>query len=173
LNGPSAWALGYARQADADFRAWEFYEGHWEAVVADCHKLLFLQMACEKLCKAHLIQAGASPDSLQASHGYVGKPLPNIVRQQIIYLKQNLNGMQGVLTMVRHLAREIELLNPAVKRGGSRPDNCEYPWEFGGRVISPLDWDFAPLRLCTEPAGRTFVKLLRGAIDGLLLELEG
>jgi len=50
------WANGFARQADADFRAWELYELHPEALAERCHKLLFLQMACEKLCKAHMIR---------------------------------------------------------------------------------------------------------------------
>jgi hypothetical protein len=83
-------------------------------------------------------------------------------------MKQNIIGMQGVLTQVRHLANEIELLNPAVRRDGRRPDNCEYPWETGDRVISPLDWSFHPLRLCTAPAGRTFLKLLRESINRIL-----
>ena len=49
MSEPADWALGYAQQANADFRAWELYEQHPEAVAAECHKLLFLQMACEKL----------------------------------------------------------------------------------------------------------------------------
>src|SRR5947209_20358055 len=81
---PAEWVKAYARQADADFRAWELSERHPEAVAAECHKLLFLQMACEKLCKAYLIRAGAQPDDLQTSHGYTAKHLPNVIRQQII-----------------------------------------------------------------------------------------
>ncbi|MGP0063486.1 MAG: hypothetical protein ACLQGP_07810 [Isosphaeraceae bacterium] len=39
-----------------------------------------------------------------------------------------------------YLAREIEVLAPAVKRGGQRPDNCEYPWEDdAGTLHVPLD----------------------------------
>src|SRR5437588_28014 len=70
MSEPADWALAYARQAKADFRAWELYEQHPEAVAAGCHKLLFLQMACEKLCKAYLIRAGTPPAALQTSHGY-------------------------------------------------------------------------------------------------------
>ena len=64
MNEPTDWALGYAQQANADFRAWELYEQHPEAVAAECHKLLFLQMACEKLCKAHLIRGGTPVEVL-------------------------------------------------------------------------------------------------------------
>ncbi|MGZ3385361.1 MAG: hypothetical protein ACXWNF_10690 [Isosphaeraceae bacterium] len=150
MNEPTDWALGYAQQANADFRAWELYEQHPEAVAAECHKLLFLQMACEKLCKAHLIRGGTPVEVLQSSHGYVAKQLPTVIKRQIILMRQNLNGMQGVLTLVRHLAEEIDVLNPSVRRDGRRPDNCEYPWEAGGQVVSPLNWSFHPLRLCTR-----------------------
>jgi hypothetical protein len=79
--------------------------------------------------------------------------------------------MRGVLTLVRHLAGEIEVLNPAVRRDENRPDNCEYPWEAGDQVISPLDWTFPPLRLVTVPGGPMFIKLLKGAIDRIIGEL--
>jgi hypothetical protein len=172
MSEPADWALTYARQANADFRAWELYEQHPEVVAAECHKLLFLQIACEKLCKAYLIRTGSPPEALQASHGYIANPLPIVIRQQIIDSGQSPNGMQGVLTLVRHLAREIEVLNPVVRRDGLRPDNCKYPWEAGGQVISPLDWSFHPLRLIAVRGGPTFIKLLKGAIDRIIHELE-
>lgn len=172
MSEPTAWAIAYARQAEADFRAWELYEEHPKAVAAECHKLLFLQMACEKLCKAHLIRSGTSPETLQDSHGYIANPLPIVIKQQILAMGQNPKKMQSVLNQVRHLAEEIEVLNPAVRRNGQRPDNCEYPWEAGEQLRSPLDWTFHPLRLVDAPAGRTFRKLLRGAIDRILNELE-
>ncbi len=172
MSEPADWALAYAHQANADFRAWELYEQHPEAVAAECDKLLFLQMACEKPCKAYLIRSGTPTEVLQASHGYIANPLRIVIRQQINHMRQSLNGMQGVLTLVRHLAEEIELLNPAVVRDGRRPDNCEYPWEAGDQVVSPLNWSFPPLRLCNVPAGRIFIKLLRGAIDRIIDELE-
>src|SRR4051794_10294354 len=155
MSEPADWALAFARQGDADFRAWELYERHPEAVAAECHKLLFLQMACEKLRKAYLIRAGAQPGDLQGSHGYTAKHLPSVIRQELIESGQDLGRMQGVLTLARQLAGEIELLNPAVRRGGVRQDNCEYPWEAGDHVISPLDWTFQPLRLVAVRGGPT------------------
>lgn len=169
MNAPDDWATAFARQADADFRAWELAEKHPESVAAECHKLLFLQMACEKLCKAYLLGVGTPPESLQASHGYIANPLPVIVKQQILHMGLDLGRMKGVLEKVRHLTREIEILSPAIRRGGQRPDNCEYPWECGDRVVSPLDWSFSTSRLCTESAGRTFLKLVREAINRILI----
>ncbi len=169
MSHPADWAKGYARQADADFKAWEYYEQHPEAIAAECHRLMFLQMACEKLCKAYLIEQGTSPSAVQTSHAFVANPLPGIIRQQVVYLKRDLKGMHQLLRDVRHLANEIELLNPAVDRAGRRPDNCEYPWEDGnGDVHSPLDWSSTVARLRIAPGGRTFLKLLRAAIDRFL-----
>ena len=159
----------FARQADADLLAWERYEEHPQAVAAECHRLLFLQMACEKLCKAFLIRQGTEPAALLTSHGYVARPLPLIIKYLVTARTPRPRGMGGVLALVRHLAAEIELLNPAVARDGRRPDNCEYPWlDAQGNVHSPLDWEFTPTRLCTRPAGRTFLKLLRLAVRDLM-----
>jgi hypothetical protein len=172
MSGSADWALAYARQAAADFRAWELYEQHPEAVAAECHKLLFLQMACEKLCKAHLIRTGAEPEDVRRKHGSIGKHLRTIIREQIIHTGQDPRKVRGLLTLVGHLAEEIEVLNPAMKRGERRPDNCEHPWEAGDRVISPLDWPFHPLRLVTARGGPTFIKLLKGSIERIIKELE-
>lgn len=166
---PTDWVRGYARQADADFRAWELYADHPEAVAAECHRLLFLQMACEKLCKAWLIQGGTTPESLRTSHAYVAKHLSVIIRERILDSRPHLKGMSWVLRRVRHWANEIEVLNPAVDRNGQRPDNCEYPWEVGdGTILSPLEHSFEPSNLLTDATGRTFLKLVRDAINRLL-----
>ncbi|MBW3595700.1 MAG: hypothetical protein KY475_00330 [Planctomycetes bacterium] len=162
------WMREFARQADADLKAWEKYEQHPEALAAECHKMLFLQMACEKTCKAHLIQAGADPEALQKSHGYTAKQLPIVIRQQIVFAKKSIKGMEWVVRHVKLLAEEIDVLHPAVDRDGHRPDNCEYPWPAGETLRSPLDWTFQPSGLCTAKAGRTFLKLLRAAIDRIL-----
>src|SRR5712692_3873978 len=120
------WSAGYARQADADFKTFEMLE---PMSIPQCHKLQFLQMACEKLVKAHLCGQGTDPQPLQRGHAYVAGTLPIVLRQQAAFV--NFTGPQAkeVFRRVRHLAQEIELLAPSVKRGGQREDNCEYPWE--------------------------------------------
>lgn len=173
MNIEEEWALGYARQAGADFKAWKLYQEHPEVLVAQCHSLLFLQMACEKLCKAHLIGCGSEPQDLKSSHAYIAKHLPVIVRQEISFQKADVRRKAWVLNHVKHLAREIELLNPAVDRDGRRKDNCEYPWESNGMIFSPLDHCFSPSQLLTAPAGRTFVKLLASAIERILQGTRG
>ena len=163
------WAQGYARQAYADFGAWQAIESYED--VHPCHRMLFLQMACEKLCKARLILGGIPPKALQTSHGYVANPLPMVIRAQLEFMGENLRARAGLLNFTRHLAAEIEVMNPAVDRNGQRPDNCEYPWEDDQQVLhSPLDWQFNPLQLLRDRFGPSFVKVLQLAIDRALQE---
>jgi hypothetical protein len=167
MASASEWSRGYARQADADFKMFQMLEPLRD--VEACHKLLFLQMACEKLVKAHLCGGGTDPVALQRSHGYVAGTLPVVLRQQAVAVNFTGPHARWVLQHAKHLSQEIEVLAPAVKRGGQRPDNCEYPWEDGdGNLRVPLDWSFHPARLLVVPAGRSFLKLLRGAMDRLL-----
>lgn len=161
------WADAYARQADADFRMFQALEQ--AETGRQCQRLQFLQMASEKLVKAHLCAAGQDPRTLQARHAFVAAHLPTVLRQQAVFVNFTGPKAREILHRARHLAQEIEVLAPAVKRGGQRPDNCEYPWEDDvGKLHSPLDWSFYPSQLIVQPAGRTMLKLLRGAINRLL-----
>lgn len=160
------WAIGYARQAAADFKTFESMQ---KLSVPQCHKLQFLHMACEKLVKAHLCWRGTDPATLQVSHAYVADNLPIVLRQEATFVNFTRGQVREVFKHARHLAQEIDVLAPAVKRGGQRPDNCEYPWEDDdGTLHVPLDWSFQPGQLILIPAGRTILKLIRGAIDRLL-----
>ena len=161
------WSRGYARQADADLNAFLTFEGI--ASLAVCHKLQFLQMACEKLVKSHLCFEGTDSAALQTSHAYVAGTLPVVLLQTARRISYSGRSAKSVLRQAKLISREIELLAPAVKRGGSRPDNCEYPWEDGnGTLHVPLDWSFPHVELLNAPAGHTFLKLIRVAIDSLL-----
>ena len=161
------WARAFARQANADFAMWDVLQEH--GGVPHCHQLLFLQMACEKLTKANLCQAGSDPKQIQSSHAYTAKNLPTIVREQMRQWGCSPKQISEVFRHVKHLAQEIELLSPSVDRNGQRPDNCEYPWEEqDGSIFSPLDWSFQPAHLLTAPAGRTFLKIVRQAINQLV-----
>ena len=166
MSSAADWAKAYARQARADFGTWG--ELQPEGSIPICHKLMFLQMACEKLVKAHLCASASDPRDLQCSHAYTAKGLPIIIRQQISTSKSKPTNADWIFQHSRHLAQEIELLAPAVKRGGQRPDNCEYPWEDEAGVLHvPLDWSFPSAALLIAPAGRTFLKLVRQAISRL------
>ena len=143
---PDNWGAAYAKQALADIKVWDELQGN--TGIPSCQKLHFLQMACEKLCKAHLCkQPGADPKTYQSSHAYTAKNLGIIIRQQISLAPKPPKNAKFLLAHCNHLAREIELLHPSVEAGGNRPDNCEYPWEQGGKVYVPAEWSFSALNL--------------------------
>ena len=162
----AAWSVGYARQARADLQTFEQLQA---MSVPECHKLQFLQMACEKLVKAHLCSEGSDPADLQASHAYVARTLPVVLRQHAGSINYGGPAARTTLNRARLLAAEIEVLAPAVTRNGQRPDNCEYPWEDAiAELHVPLDWTFASSQLLVQHAGRMALKLIVGAIDSLL-----
>ncbi len=162
-----AWARAFARQAAADLEAFYNFERFPGSLVTECHRQLFLQMACEKLCKAHLLRSGSRIEHLQSSHVYIRKNLPLIVREELRFLRSDLRKLRPVLQFAQQISAEIELLAPAVRRDGARPDNCEYPWEQDGAVVSPLDWTFVPAQLIAAPQARTLLKLIHSAIHRL------
>ena len=167
------WALGLARQALCDLDARDVLAA--EPSLPECQRLHFLQMACEKLCKAHLYESGSARlGVLETSHAYIAKHLPGILRAQHDreHAKQRGYSAQRAKRF-RGLAREIELLAPAVKDGGRRQENCEYPWETtGGRLVVPVDYEFPSLSLLGTDSGREFLKLLRLAANTLVEDLS-
>lgn len=168
MSTSAQWQQGFARQSAADFTMWSRLQTAKD--VPECHKLHFLQMACEKLSKAHLCQAGADPYSLQASHAYIAKQLPIVVKEQMRRLTgRDLRKFNPRMKQVKLLCREIELLAPSVDDGGRRPDNCEYPWELSdGMLRVPTEHNFPGLSLLRGPVGQTLLKCVNEAIAGLV-----
>lgn len=161
------WSRAFARQAKADFEAWNalhFKPPEGASPLPQCQKLHFLQMACEKLSKAHLFLGGSKLEDLESSHTYAAKQLGIIIRHQISVTPNPPKNEKYLLAHCIPLAREIELLSPAVNDGGRRPDNCEYPWEEGGQVRVPAAWTFTALNLLLAPAGPSLLKLIYSAI---------
>jgi len=160
------WRIAYAKQARADLQAREVLAR--DVKVPACQHLHFLQMACEKICKAYLCGMGTDPGALQKSHAYISKPLPAIIREQLV--RRRSAQPRWVLEAIRALARRIELLAPSVDAAGTIPANCEYPWEGrSGMVHVPAEHNFA-IDLSREPAGRHLLKALYSLLDELLPE---
>lgn len=162
-----AWSRAYAIQARADLAAYESLKG---ADLPICQRLHFLQMACEKVTKAHRCWGGSDPASLQASHLGVAKVIPIIARQ--LYARgalEDLVSHDKATKAIHHLARQVELLAPSVDDDGRRPENCEYPWEDDrGHLHIPAEHDFAELGgLQLYRAGVTFLKVVATAIEEL------
>jgi hypothetical protein len=159
------WTQAFARQAASDLDAREVLAS--SPSLPACRSLHYLQMACEKLCKASMIAAGADPEALQESHAYISKQLPTIVRLYMGRMAGRVERNNWIVRAIRPLARKIELLNPAVRDGGQVPENCEYPWVVpDGSVVAPADYKFE-FNVLFERAGITLLKIIRQAASEL------
>lgn len=164
-NSAYSWARAFAVQALADLAARDALLSHSEVKV--CQQLHFLQMAAEKVSKAHRCFGGEDPGRLQFSHAYAAKVLPLIARAKFPADVSR----QSDIDRLRQLAREIDLLAPTVKDDGRRPDNCEYPWEDAdGRLLTPAESTFTKLAgLDRFEMGKTLLKVIHVAA----IELAG
>ncbi len=165
------WADAYARQGASDLRVYK----QWLAVngVPVCHKLHYLQMACEKLAKAYLLRySSASEESLRTSH----VAFPSFIeayyasaRVRHSYIGRTAQ-LKSVKRGLRNIAREIEKLAPAVDRKQT-PSNAEYPWESHGRVIAPCDYSFPNLSSLWLYKGTGTGMELRKVVEDALSDL--
>ena len=160
------WRVAYAKQALADLRTHILLLDHPE--LPECQQLHFLQMACEKLCKAYLCGQGVDPETLRSSHAYISGQLPIIARQRFAQEARKVRTEHTwLIKAIRALARKIELLAPAVSDGGRQPANCEYPWAGPGDTIHvPAEYNFR-LNLLHEKGGRYLLKVLYAAAEEL------
>jgi len=133
------WASAFAAQALSDLDAREILL----AGGADkCHRLHFLQMSAEKVCKAHLMTENGY-EAVRRVHSYVESVLPVIARH-FSSLAQGSDYQTWQLRAIAKFARDIELLAPACDEGETRPDNSEYPWlDSTDRVQTPCQYKFS------------------------------
>ena len=168
------WPMGFNMAADWDF-AWAYARQACGDLIArgvllsvpelpDCHQLHFLQMACEKLCKAHL---WSERDDVKFTHNCITGPLPDILDHQLKLEGTNKSSRKRLRKLFSYFAQEIEYLAPSVTKNGQRPDNVEYPWkDHSGNVYIPLDFVFSTLNLKLNP-GPQFIQTLHQAGDRL------
>jgi hypothetical protein len=140
-------SAAFARQAASDLAAYEILSST-KTALPRCHRLHYLQMWLEKLCKAHIHGSGLPVDSF--THGVIAKVFPRLVAQY--WRSLDFNGHPN-LDEITSLCREIDRLHPQVNDGGRREDNVEYPWRSAeGIVYCPAQYDFAVTgRLQSQP----------------------
>jgi len=132
----TTWSAAFAAQAASDL---DVYGLLTRSTLPACHRLHYLQMWLEKLCKAHVYEADV--EGLKDTHNVVGKVLPRLIAQHWRRL-----GFQQPpnIPPLQKLCREIDLLHPQIKDGDRRPDNVEYPWTTAsGEVGVPARWKFS------------------------------
>lgn len=155
-------ANAYAEQSRSDFTVYAVHLKDAE----ECHRLHYLQMACEKIAKAYRLRDTKTfgLDDLY-SHTVFSRFIQNFLRVEEVtdrYQAQNAK-LRQIERFARSLAAEIEKLAPAVDRDLT-PANAEYPWEDGGAVSVPCRHRYAIVPLLAAPGGRDFLKLIETAI---------
>lgn len=152
------WSRAYALQAMSDLRTYDIL---FRTDVDDCQLLHYLQMATEKVAKAYL-STRESKESFGFSHVVAARAIPALARE-ILSATMTAAQVRPVVARIRQIVNEVEALAPAVHRGGSRPDNCEYPWEDShGNIIVPCRHTF-PLVAVRDRRTGQLLKLLNAA----------
>ena len=159
------WAAAYAKQSKSDYLVYEEIISA-SPEVEECHRLHYLQMACEKIAKAYRFRdTETSIEDLTTEHVAFSKFIENFLG--CAEIKARWRGQEEKLSQIRRLARllarEIEKLAPAVDRERS-PQNAEYPWADGERIIVPCEYSYPNVSLLKEVVGRNFLKLIKIAI---------
>ena len=143
----------FAAQAASDLDAFTVLG---RSRLAGSHRLHYLQMWLEKLCKAYLWLPGSALDDLRNKHNVVEKVLPRMIGE---YWGQIGFTQRPDRVSIRQLCREIDLLHPQVDDAGRRPYNVEYPWiGFSGDAEVPAQWDFPLLSRLHSHTGRVLLK---------------
>jgi hypothetical protein len=159
------WARAYAKQSRSDFRLYSKVMSV-SSDIEECHRLHYLQMACEKIAKAYRFRDTLTPiEELLTSHVAFSKFIENLLKSAVI--RHDYQGKDAKLRresqFFRNLAREVEKLAPAVDRVAT-PQNAEYPWEDAEQIIVPSEYGYPNLVLLKDPGGRNFLKLIEKAI---------
>jgi len=152
------WRRAFAIQAKADLTVRDVLCLRPE--VEECQQFHYLQMACEKLVKAHLFTQADVPKYVFTRHAVVAKHLPRIVGEYYRRWKRK-PLPHAMMRRMKALSREIELLAPAVKDAGRKQQNCEYPWEGPQRIVRCPAMDrCTSINLNRDYEGRLLLQLL-------------
>jgi hypothetical protein len=149
----ATWSKAFAAQAGSDLDAFLVLENSGLPI---SHRLHYLQMWLEKLCKAYLWIQEDGADERRFKHNVIVSVLPHLISKH-----QRRIGVIGHpdLTAIRQLCREIDLLHPQVDDDGRRPENVEYPWlGNSGEVEVPALWNFSLARSLYSNPGRQLLK---------------
>lgn len=152
------WQTAFLKQARSD---WDAYQRTRQPAWPPCHRLLFLQMATEKLSKALLIAGHSKLETMVQSHAafvnFMRVVGDNRKLQEALGMKKA--QLRARFKQLLPLAYEIELLAPALARGGPNP---EYPWkDASDSVFAPIDYAFPLIKqLQKTPQGTQLLKYI-------------
>jgi len=166
-NMREKYARAFAIQGASDFRLYQNVLCKSDEVET-CHKLHYLQMACEKIAKAYMCKdENIAISKIITSHVAFSRFIEGYMRSPLIseLYNEKINVLSGRIKQFKSLAREIELLAPAVDQQNN-PHNSEYPWKSGNDIIIPCEYSFSQLRILSPtPATNDFLRIIKIAIE--------
>ena len=143
----------FAAQAGSDLDAYDLLA---KSTLPVSHRLHYLQMWLEKLCKAYLWMPEARGDELRTRHNVIAKVLPPLISE---HWRRIGFEKRPDMTQIRELCREIDLLHPQVDDDDRRPDNVEYPWAgSSGAAEIPAQWSFPLAKRLHSNPGKLLLK---------------
>lgn len=152
------WQTAFLRQARVD---WESYQRTRQGTWPECHRLLLLQMAAEKLGKALLVAGHSSLETITQTHAAFVKFMQLVSNHRKLRKALGMKKSQQTAQFrtLLPLAYEIELLAPALAQHGPNP---EYPWKnASGNILAPADYSFPLIkRLRQTPHGLLLLKYI-------------
>src|SRR5208283_2710774 len=108
----TTWQKAFTAQAASDLVV---YDRLTSSSFPSSHRLHYLQMWLEKLCKAY------TPDeNFQKTHNVIGKIFPTIVKENWRRIGFVQRPNSELVEQIRQLCREIDLLHPQVDDNGDR-----------------------------------------------------
>jgi len=151
------WQIAFLKQARND---WAAYQRTLHSPWSVSDRLHYLQMTTEKLGKALLLGSKMDFELATSRHTAFVKFLRVANHNYNLHSKLGLTRAQLQLYFSRFLpiAREIEVLAPALSQGGPNP---EYPWaDKSGQVYVPADYEFPLVELLQSPWGLHLIKFI-------------
>jgi hypothetical protein len=145
----------FVEQASSDLDA---YDALAASSLPCCHRLHYLQMWLEKLCKAYLWLPDTGTDDLRGRHAVVEKVLPRMIGEhwrRIGFVKR------PDISAIRQICRQVDLLHPQIDDNGRRPDNVEYPWKGPSGSVVPARWNFELVPRLYSNSGKLLLKAAR------------
>lgn len=152
------WMVGYWRQARDAWAAWETLSDG-RVAVSPCVRLQMLQMAAEKVGKSYLIRMGQlDPEGARQTHVVFRRAITVLLHgpDQHRLLPEDRRARAVRRNVLIELAGAVDALSPQ----GEGPDNVEYPWASGERVIAPVDWNFSKFHRYYDQHGADLRKLV-------------
>lgn len=132
------WKEGFYCQAESDFKTYQILNRNKVAV---CHQIHYLQMAFEKISKAHLAPSGnrrPKPD-----HRVLNKFIDRIKTNSLFCKKLGYTNSQfsAIINQIRPIVDFLESVIPRADQ--EEVVSAEYPWKnIRTGVVAPCLYDF-------------------------------